>query len=257
MRRLRKESGRSKRRIYEMIDDTRKKHKFAISKETAAYLVAADYGIDISKEVSVDELGKVREVSRIQQPVAEASRSFSSKRGKTQPINMQIGQLRIEDIPLPKKLVEEANDMSKVYPVVYLFENSIRQLILSVMQKKHGQHWWSSKAPLKARQKVEERKRNEDKNRWHCKRGSHDAYYTDIDDLTSIITNNWEDFKYILPSMDWVRVKISEIEQSRNVIAHNNPLAKRDRDRINVDFLDWVSQVGKFIEPMTGSAAAI
>jgi len=80
-------------------------------------------------------------------------------------------------------------------------------------------------------------------NPWHGKRGSAPIFYTLIDDLKSIIKNNWGDFASLFPNQTWIDTRIGEIERSRNIIAHNNPLAKRDIDRIKLYFEDWEAQV--------------
>jgi hypothetical protein len=145
-------------------------------------------------------------------------------------------------------MIEEAKKMAGVYPVVYVFENSVRSLIMSVMTKKHGEDWFKTKVSGKVQKRVQERIDNEDKNRWHGKRRSHPLFYTDIDDLDSIISTNWSDFEDYFPDQAWVKGKIDEIEMSRNTIAHNNPLEDRDITRLRLDLGDWIRQISRWAE---------
>ena len=162
-------------------------------------------------------------------------------------MQINIGaEIRIIDPLLPRALVDEAAEMSKIFPVIYLFENSVRNLVKIVLENKYGDGWWDSKVSTKTKDKVDDRLKQEDANRWHGKRGVHKIFYTDIEDLKSIIISNWEDFKAIFRNQAWVQSKIEEIELSRNIIAHNNPLSDRDIKRLRINFEDWIRQISKF-----------
>lgn len=196
MKLLLSKKGVTPQRIYQMIDEKKRLYGYSITKETAAYLVAGDYGIDISKHLKEDELAKVREVKA---PVAISPKTpRATPKSSAKQIVIELGKdLKIVDPLLPKKLVDEATEMAGVYPVVYIFENSVRNLVSNVMETKHGDVWWNSKVGSKIRDKVSDRIEKEDKNRWHARRGAHPIFYTDIDDLKSIITANWPDFEEI------------------------------------------------------------
>lgn len=247
MKRLLEKTELSLQRVYQMIDDKRQQYSFAISKETAAYLVAAENTIDISKYLKEDELAKVRELKAVIIPTVKprpVARDTSSKQ-----IIIEIDKnVKVVDPLLPKKFVDDATKMASVYPVVYIFENSVRNLISNVMTSKHEEKWWETNVGAKIKEKVKGRMDNEDKNRWHGRRGAHPIFYTDIDELKSIITANWSDFEDMFPNLQWVTGKIDEIEMSRNVIAHNNPLEDRDIVRLKLNLEDWLKQIASWTE---------
>ena len=54
---------------------------------------------------------------------------------------------------------------------------------------------------------------------------------------------NWDYFKKYLPNLEWIKVRINEIEISRNVVAHHNPLKTNDIRRIRLYFHDWINQI--------------
>src|SRR5208282_58755 len=247
MKRLLEKTELSLQRVYQMIDDKRQQYSFAISKETAAYLVAAENTIDISKYLKEDELAKVRELKAVIIPTVKprpVARDTSSKQ-----IIIEIDKnVKVVDPLLPKKFVDDATKMASVYPVVYIFENSVRNLISNVMTSKHEEKWWETNVGAKIKEKVKGRMDNEDKNRWHGRRGAHPIFYTDIDELKSIITANWSDFEDMFPNLQWVTGKIDEIEMSRNVIAHNNPLEVRDILRLKLNLEDWLKQIASWTE---------
>jgi hypothetical protein len=111
------------------------------------------------------------------------------------------------------------------------------------MTARHSDKWWDQKVGSTIKKNVQTRIEKEDKNRWHGKRGAHPIFYTDIEDLKSIIITNWSDFKDIFPNQQWVTVRIDEIGMSRNVVAHNNPLGKRDIQRLKLYLDDWTRQI--------------
>ena len=234
-------------RIYQMIDEKKELYSYAISKETAASPVAAENGIDISKYLKEDELASVRELKAVIVPTVKlrsAARDTSSKQ-----IVVEIDKgVKVVDPLLPKKFIDDATKMAGVYPVVYIFENSVRNLIANVMISKHDEKWWDTNVGAKIKEKVKGRMDNEDKNRWHGKRGAHPIFYTDIDELKSIITTNWSDFENIFPNLQWVTGKIDEIEMSRNIIAHNNPLEDRDVLRLKLNLEDWIKQIASWTQ---------
>ena len=52
-----------------------------------------------------------------------------------------------------------------------------------------------------------------------------------------------------LPDVDrpieWVSNRIEEIELSRNIVAHHNPLSDDDIQRVKIFFKDWTKQFSK------------
>ena len=130
------------------------------------------------------------------------------------------------------------------YLAFYCLENSIRELITERMTENHGSDWWNTKAPAGIREKVAKRQEAEGDNRWHISRGAGDLYYTDFGDLKSILQSSWTDFSDLFPDQNWVLSRMTELEASRNIIAHMNPLDDRENGRLKLYLQDWTRQVG-------------
>jgi hypothetical protein len=247
MKLLREKTSLSVARIYQLIDEKKKAFRYSITKETAAYLVAADNGVDISKVLKEEELVKVREVAGTTTILSKPRVKLSKDNSRE--ILVQIGKdVRITDPLLPKKILDNASRMADVYAMVYVFENSVRNLITKVLATSYGKDWWEKKIGQKIRNTVRDRMGKEQRKRWHGKRGAHPIFYTDIDDLSSIIATYWDDFREIFDDQQWVNVKISEIEMSRNVIAHNNPLDDLDISRLRINLTDWLKQISEWTQ---------
>jgi hypothetical protein len=126
----------------------------------------------------------------------------------------------------------------------FCLENAVRELVRERLFQLHGTGWWETKVSSQLRQKVESRREKEGENRWHTRRGAHEVNYTDFGDLALILQQNWADFADLFPDQNWITARLRELEQSRNVIAHNNVLEDREIDRIRMYLADWIRQVG-------------
>lgn len=139
-----------------------------------------------------------------------------------------------------------SNAMRSLPPFLAFFclENAVRELINERLTQQHGSEWWTKCASTGLRQKVDGRRHKEGENRWHTRRGAHEVNYTDFGDLASLIQHNWDDFSDLFPDQNWITGRLRELEQSRNIIAHNNVLDDREIDRIRMYLADWLRQVG-------------
>lgn len=163
-------------------------------------------------------------------------------------LNQKINE--IKDPLLPQNVINEARDMSFVYPIIYLFENSIRNFIIIVMETEFGRNWWNDKITKHNHLKksisdvVESRKKEEKENRFHGKRSAHEIYYTDVPNLLQIIKHYFPKMKkYIKQKQSWIETMIDSINLSRRIVAHNNPLSKNDYNRIKMNYTDWCEQL--------------
>jgi len=230
--------------IYAAIDRKKGQLGYAYSTETASYILASEYGIDISKYLKSEELTEVREAIRSVKMV-QADRAPITVE-KTVVVKLDK-DFEISCPNVPESVLKDARKMSAVYPYFYVFENSVRYFIRDTLESKYGRDWWFLKVNPKIREKAENRQNREGRNRWHGKRGEHPIFYVDIDDLNRIITSDFDDFKDKLPDVDrpieWLTNRIEEIELSRNIIAHHNPLSDDDISRVKMYFKDWIKQI--------------
>lgn len=211
--------------------------------EEGIYLLAAQSGINLNKYLAREKVDQIRHLlfqfNQNAQPPAPAKPVSKTSDLKTGSVT--VGKtFRVSDPLLPNKVLAEAKEMAEeVYPLLYVFENSVREMVVRVMRAAHGANWWDTKVSNEIREEVERRKAKEDQNPWHGKRGTHLIYYTDLEHLGRIVQNNWADFKAILPKPQWLTQRVDEVGHSRNPVAHMNPLSTDDIQRIKVYFRDW------------------
>jgi Swt1-like HEPN len=133
----------------------------------------------------------------------------------------------------------------KVYPVLYTFENSARDVISRVLAAAVGTDWWERVVSKPIKEKVATRMADEDKEPWHSKRGAHPIYYTDFKDLAKIVSGAkaWPHFKKLFPSSTWFEGVIDDLNVSRRVVSHMNPLPADDIKHVESGFTKWVKQM--------------
>ena len=91
---------------------------------------------------------------------------------------------------LEERLVTRAREMAEVYAAIAAFENAVRYFIEKRLLEEVGEDWWEQCVPEKRRQKAESRRDEEDRIRWHAKRGASLLEYTEIEDLKAILVRD-------------------------------------------------------------------
>jgi HEPN superfamily Swt1-like protein len=147
--------------------------------------------------------------------------------------------------PFSVQLRSEAMRMTRVYALIYCFENSVRELIRDRLQEKHGTDWWTSTAvPKKIRDQADSRRDKANGNVWLEGERSDPLQFVDFGGLSDIIIQNWDVFTDLIPTQHWLKQRMDELEQARNYIAHNRLLADTEFRRIESYVGDWLRQVG-------------
>jgi hypothetical protein len=238
------------RAIYSRIESVKKEFGNAISIRMAANVLASRMKIDVHAILRGDEneLRELRELLRAAPLVTVAPIARERRDEKGQVIT--IGKKIIDTFGLPPNLANEADRMAEIYPMMFVLENLMRHVVMNVLTDAYGSNWWNQPNAISndIKRDVERRKSLEGANRWHHARGSHEIFYTNFGDLSSIVSTNWSHFKPLFNKLGWIQAKLEEVELSRNIIAHNNPLPKREFDRIELCLGDLKRQLNDFIE---------
>lgn len=213
-------------------------------KSTAANYLASQF-TDVSKcGLSKEELDDLRNLRRNDSQIIPKTHTKLVRKVRENVAIPSIDEKLIESFRLPKNIEKEVKIMAEVYSRVYLLENLLRFTIIQALTEKYGSSWWDKcRVSTRTRENVEKRIKDENINRWHGKRGSHPIFYTDFNDLRSVVVNNWEEFKELFPDQIWVQSRLKDVEPSRNIIAHNNPLPRREINRIKMIAEDFRKQL--------------
>lgn len=238
--------GLSQRTIYNRIAEVRKQiGTWHSRRAAAAYFASSSLDIDVYKLLR-DYPEQLEELQIIGTPSGVIQTKVVKEIREAVPVT--VDEKIVETFLLPSNLTAHAKKMSNVYPFFYVFENLLRYVIMSTLKKKYGKNWWNVATISKdIRDEVERRKKAEGRDRWVGKRGSHKIFYTDLGDLGLIINSNYTDFKEIFPNLTWIKSRVDDLEKSRNILAHNNPLPSNEMKRIRIYLKDLQNQLaGKF-----------
>lgn len=224
-----------------------------MSPEEAIYTIAAESGLDLSKYLSNDETAQIRRlVSDLRGLSATAPKNGTTavisprKEAAPKAVTVMIAGVKIGDLPgLKPSHATEAKVMAeKVYPTLYIFENSVRDIIERVLRAVFGPDWWTKAVPPKVRQKAEAHKAGEKSDPWHGRRGNRELDYLLLTQLWDIIKHQWKHFDALFPDQAWVQTIITrDMNVSRRVLAHMNPLSTDDISNIENAFRKWAKQL--------------
>ncbi len=151
-------------------------------------------------------------------------------------------------IQLPEDLFLKGQEMAQAYHFLYLAENFLRVFIETIASSKdEAGNPRQLTYPRDVHSKIRNRKQNEQRNKWLSVRGGSDLFYTDFKELGDIILNNWEVFASFFPNQAWIKTKIDEMANCRNLIAHNSYIGEHERDVVRLNFQGIIRQLGSFI----------
>ena len=155
-------------------------------------------------------------------------------------------QLLIEALsPFGVNRRNDALEMARLYAILHAFENEVRSLIRDTLDETISADWWDTDAvPNKIKTMAESRQKTAEKDSWLEGAKGDRLEFVDFGDLASIIVQNWEHFKDAMPSQDWIRQRMTELEKARNFVAHNRMLLPSEFQRIYMYISDWNKVVG-------------
>lgn len=217
------------------------------SVEAALVIKAAELGLGYTRglgKLEAAQQTRVMDIIQKKNNETESPPRPTGRAGQKRKIQKkEIDRGEFNDPFLMQSLYDETPQ--EAYAIMFILENSLRDFVARVMSKAHGENWWEEvrkrRALEKIAQEVEGRKSNESENWYHGKRGAHEIYYTDYINLFAIIRSFETDFSFF--TSDKKNKSIIEnlrlLTPTRNVVAHNNPITKKDLDRLKVDARDW------------------
>lgn len=215
--------------------------------EEATYVIAHQEEIPIDRYLDKDSVASIRQLT-----LQLTGNPVSQKQNTTRPVSPVTGisagkapkELRISDPILPVGKLRDAEQMAQIYPLLYVLENSIRELIWRVMTSNFGPKWWDAKAPRGLRENVFKRQKDNEINSWHQKRGARPIDYLNLDQLPAIVRNATDSFvPTFFPSREWFDNLVAEVYQSRCVVCHMNPLSKENAQMVELRFKQWQKQI--------------
>ena len=223
--------------INKKLKSLRKGRGFDLTREDAALLLGSLNDIDITKFASETKLKEIREL-----------KNKEYKFDKTKVKNVEKDRIiKLKDIRVnskepftPKKIISNAKEMSEYYILLYVLENTLRNLIRYVFRNE--KNFWKTKVNIKIQQDV---KAIMEKEKYFEEGRQDELEYTHLDYLKQIITNNWDDFSKEINEKDKTKF-INEVEKflpCRNAIAHTTFVKGLDASRCKYKFEEIMKMV--------------
>ena len=246
---LRAKTGVSNRRLNQRANKLRRELPMSI--EMAYLVLAHQEGIDIRRFITGAQEAEVRNV--VAQLRAMARPAPTRANGRARPAKapakqtvVTIADVNIENVPgLDSAHARDAKEMATtVYPMLYVFENSARDIVARVLGAAYGPDWFTKAVPKRIRERAEKTKADEEKDAWHGARGRRDIDYVLLSDLATIVRARWELFDEIFPRESWFEELVSgDMNVPRRVIAHMHPVPREDIKLIESAFRKWANQL--------------
>ena len=244
------------RRVNQMI--SQEANRLIVSRDLAAASLGMDANLPVHRFVDETQLGTLRSARSAaytaRAPGTPASTDSGTIRGgpranataSTRRTVVAVTGAEYRDIPsFMTGLVASAKRAAEgAYPLLHLFENSMRVLISKVLGAEYGEGWWM-KVPQHLRDKASENQAREDKEKWHTPRGDKPIQYIDLLDLAAIIDHRmlWKHFEPLFPRKGWVSTLLHDVNVSRRIVAHMNDLPRAEIRSVQVAFRKWARQL--------------
>jgi hypothetical protein len=241
--------GVSKQRLSQLVNA--RKAELPMDTPMAVYTIAHENGLDISRHLAAEETREVRGlVSDLRNgsrpaasPTAPPAKAPTRKRSTARKqVKFTIAGVDVGAIPVLKPgHAAEAKRMSEdVFPLLYIFENSVRDLIERVLEDTYGKDWWDNEVPRRVQERAAEHKEAEGEDAWHGRRGARPVDHVYLTDLWAVMKHMWPDFKAIFPKQALIESIITDdMNVSRRPLAHMNPLGADDVSNIKAAFRKW------------------
>lgn len=141
---------------------------------------------------------------------------------------------KISEFQFPSDIAKKGRQMSEAYFNLYLIENFLRIFIEKVAITNYGEKYHGKLGiGSKINKKIKDRKKDELTKQWLSLRGDSDLFYTDLIDLRTIISSNYELFDNYFPKESWITSKLEELYDLRKKVAHNSYLDQHEQNTLD------------------------
>ncbi len=134
--------------------------------------------------------------------------------------------------------------MSRLYALLYCFENSVRNFIGDRLQESYGVDWWDKGISEAVKKHAQARLESATRDSWLEGDKTELLGFVDFGHLAKIICHAWDQFSDVIPSQQWLTQRLEELEKARHFIAHNRFLLPSEFQRIEMYIRDWEKTVG-------------
>lgn len=134
--------------------------------------------------------------------------------------------------------VRRAGRAAEVYKLFFVFENFLREFILSVLSETYKENWWD-KVPTNVREDVEDLEKKDETKAWMALGSRARLSLTTYPQLLHIIDSCWKDgFESAIRDKSLVQ-EARHIAHIRNAICHMTDVPEEEVGRVQQVMRDW------------------
>jgi hypothetical protein len=223
--------------------------------EIATYVAAQQAGVQLNKYLDEPTLRTVAEYGAMVRAASPGGQAPVPRPQPSKPSRKSRGadEFKLPNVTVPPGTLSQRtqNDAwrmaQRVYPLLYVFENSAREFVDGHLTAKYGKDWWDEPGLVgkSARDALKRNREAQDRNRWVERKNQRPVYYTELGHLADIITSEkgWKVFRPIFDDQSWVKSHVRAFELPRNIVAHMNVLLEKNIKGLEVRAQEWFDQV--------------
>ena len=122
--------------------------------------------------------------------------------------------------------------MVNAYRSLFIVENHLRKFIETKLTEHYGADWWEKGISSGLQDKANKRKSDEQQHGWQVSDTGSNLEYLSFPDLSKIIANQWLVFKPVFGRQSKIELRLNELEEIRNAIAHARTLTDDAMNRL-------------------------
>lgn len=140
--------------------------------------------------------------------------------------------------------VWRASKAAESYKLLFVFEEYLRELVISAMTEKHGASWWE-KVPTDVQTYVENLEKKEETKKWMDVRSRDKSSLFTLPQLIKVIEekDNWTQIFEPLVRDRQLLNQAKLLFHLRNTVCHMSEISDEEHDRIKMVMRDWFRQI--------------
>jgi len=127
---------------------------------------------------------------------------------------------------------DESIYMTSAYKILFKVENHLRRFIEKKLIEQYNDDWWDKGVSDRQRKIADGRKKEEGEFGWKISDTESNMDYLSFPHLSKIITTQWNIFEPIFKDTSKIELKLKELEEIRNAIAHTRKLSSDAMTRL-------------------------
>lgn len=139
---------------------------------------------------------------------------------------------------------EESVPMASAYRVLFVLENHLRSFVEKRLRESFGTAYWADGISKNQQRNVDGFKDKESKHPWQVSTTKSNMEYLQFTDLLRIIKTNQEVFREVFSDIEQIELRLNELEEIRNAVAHMRTLSKESMIRLEQYNRDLLNLTG-------------